>query len=172
MFGEEDDLAGVHFDVADDLADGFEDGGVTGDAGGLRVDDDEEAIGRKGGDDAGGFVEGGVEAGAGFGGSDGQGEGEFVVALADVGLVVDAVKDPLTQVAFEMQEKVGDGVLVVAAAVSELVIGELVEAVGDGLLHLFEALDGVGDEVVGDGVGGHAPFYGWRGYSRSDAGAA
>lgn len=165
MLGEQDDLAGVEFDVADDLEDGIEDADVAGEAGGLRVDDGEQAVGRQGGEDADGFVEGGVEAGAGFGGRDGEGEGELGVALADVGLVVDAVENPLAQVAFEMQEEIGDGVLVVAAAMRDLVVGQLVEAAGDGLLQVFEALDRVGEEVVGDGVlrgrrgasrGGHA----------------
>ena len=123
LLGEQDDLAGVHFDVADDLEDGFEDGGVTPGAGGLGVDDFEQALGRNGGDDAAGFVERGVEAGAGGGGIGCGRQREFLVALADVGLVVDAVENPLAHVAFEMQEKVGDGVFVIAAALPLLVVG-------------------------------------------------
>jgi len=146
----------VHFYVADDLEDGFEDGSVAPGTGRLGVDDDEQAVGWEGGDDAGGFVEGDIEAGAGFGGVSGGGEGELFVALADVGLVGDAVEDPLAHVAFEVEEKVGDGVFVVAAAMTLLVDGELVETGGDGFLGLVEAGGGVVEEVVGDRVGGHA----------------
>jgi hypothetical protein len=156
LLGEQDDLAGVHFYVADDFEDGFEDGGVAPGAGGLRVDDGEQAVGGEGGDDAGGFVERGVEAGGCVGGVGGRGEGELLVALADVGLVGNAVEDPLAHVAFEVQEKVSDGVLVVAVAMPGLVFGELVEAGRDGFLGLVQAGGGVGEEVVGDGVRGHA----------------
>lgn len=89
----------------------------------MGVDDGEETAGGDGGDDAGGFVDGAVEAGAGGGGCDGGDEGELFVALADVGLIVDAVEDPLAEVAFEMDQEVGDGVFVVGVAVEDLVVG-------------------------------------------------
>ena len=47
LLGEQDDLAGVVVEVADDLVDGDEDGGVTPGTGGLRVDDFGEACGRQ-----------------------------------------------------------------------------------------------------------------------------
>lgn len=152
LLGEEDDLAGVVVEVANDFEDGFEDGGVAGEAGGLGVDDGEKAVGGDGGDDVGGVVEGAVEAGEGFGGRDGERGVEFGVALADVGLVVDAVEDPLAEVAFEVNEEIEDGVFVVAGVVTDLFVGELVEAAGDGLLQVFETRGGAGEEVVGDGV--------------------
>jgi len=67
LLGEQDDLAGVHFEVADYFVDGLEDGGVAPGAVWLRVGDVEEAGGIEGGDDLGGFVDGSVEGGAGFG---------------------------------------------------------------------------------------------------------
>ncbi len=66
---------------------------------------------------------GGVEAGTGFGGGGGGSEGELGVALADVGLAVDAVENPLADVAVEMQEEIEDGVFVVATAVMEEIFG-------------------------------------------------
>jgi len=100
LFGQQDDLAGVHFHVADDFEDGFEDGGVTPGAVGLGVDDDEQPCRIEGSDDAGGLVDGGIETGARFAGGNGDGERKFCVTLADVGLVVDAVEEPLAHVAF------------------------------------------------------------------------
>ena len=75
LLGEQDDLAGVHLHVADDLEDGLDDGGVAPGAGVLGVDDDQQAVGREGRNDAGGFVEGAVEAGGCVGGVGGGGEG-------------------------------------------------------------------------------------------------
>jgi hypothetical protein len=121
LLREEDDLAGVVFDVAYDLGYSFENGSVTPGAVGLRVDHVQQVFGVEGGDDAGGFLEGVGEVGPRDDGCGGGLESEFVVAATDVRLVGDAVQYPLAHVAFEMQEEVGDGVFMVAAAGPELV---------------------------------------------------
>jgi len=82
-------------------------------------------------------------------------EGELVVALADVGLVVDAVEYPLADVALQMQQQIDDGVFVVAGAVLELSLGELVTATGDFGLLALEVGNGEGQEVGGYGIGFH-----------------
>ena len=107
------------------------------------------------GDDLAGFVECGGEAGEGGAGVDGRREGELVVAAADVGLIVDAVEDPLADVAFEMQEEIADGVFVRAAALPDLLLGELAEAGGDVTVKGLHLLGGEGEEVGGDDVFGH-----------------
>ena len=67
---------------------------------------------------------------------------------------------------------------IVTAAMVHLLVGELVEAAGDGFLQALETSGGVGEVVVGDGVGGHeghfttrlwdragrANLYGWLAY--------
>ena len=100
----------MHLDVADNFEDGFEDGGVAPGAGRLGIDNDQQAFGGDGRDHPAGFLERAVEAGGCVGRVGGGSEGELFVALADVGLVVDAMQNPLAQVAFEMQQQVGDGV--------------------------------------------------------------
>jgi hypothetical protein len=74
--------------------------------------------------------------------------------LPDVGLVVDAVQDPLADVAFEVQQQVGDGILVIAATVPELFFVEFADASGDSSLALAHTGRGVREEVFG---------YGWHG---------
>ena len=91
-------------EVADDLVDRDEDSGVSPSAGGLRVDDFGEAGGRKVRDDLAGFVDRCGEVREGGARVRGWSEGEFVVASPDVGLVVDAVENPLADVALEMQQ--------------------------------------------------------------------
>lgn len=166
LLGEQDDLTGVHLDVPDDPEDGLKDGGVPPCATGLRVDHREETLGRKRGDDADGFMEGEVEALAGFGRRDGEIEGELFVAPTDVRLLTDAVEDPLAKIAFEVQEQVGDGVFVVAATLKDLLVGEPGETACDGRLQMFELRGGVGEKVVGDGVGGHAVILRCDGHGR------
>jgi len=131
LFGEHEDLAGVQLDVADDLKDRFEGGEVAPGAVGLGVDDGEEIVSRERAEDVAHLFERGVEAGVGFRGQGGGRDGELFVAVADIGLAGDAVEHPLAHVAFEVQQQVGHGVFVVAAAVPHLLFGKLGDTFGD-----------------------------------------
>ena len=87
-----------------------------------------------------------------FCGRDGRLQREFLVARAHVGLFGDAVQNPLAHIAFKMQQQVGDGVLVITAAVPELFFRKLRDAGGDLLALEFKPGDGEGEEVFGYGL--------------------
>jgi len=148
------DLAGMQLDMPYYLKDSFQHREVPPGPRRLWVDDSEKLVLRKRPEDVADLFHGGVEGGVGLGGGGGGREGELVVAAADIGLARDAVDHPLAHIAGEMQQKVGDGVLVVAATVPHLVLGELGNALGDLTLSEFEASDGEGEEVSGDGLHG------------------
>ncbi len=124
-------------------------------AGWLRVDDFGEALGRQIRNDLAGFVDRGGEAGEGRARADGRREGELVVAAADVGLIVDAVENPLADVALEMEKEVADGVFVRSAALPYLLLGKFAEAGADVAVKGLHLLGGEGEEVGGDQVFGH-----------------
>lgn len=155
LFREKNDLTGVMVEVAHYLVNGDEDGGVPPCAGGLRVDDLSEAGRWKVRDDLARFVDCGAEVCEGGDDVDGWRESELIVAAADVRLIVDAVKDPLADVAFEMQKEVAHGVLVWGPALPDLFFSELVETGGDGAVKRLHLFGGVGEEIGGDDVVGH-----------------
>src|SRR5579875_3381357 len=70
LLGEQDDLAGVVLEVADDLVDRHKDRRVPPCARGLRIDGFGEALGGQRGDDLRGLIEGRGEARKGFAAAD------------------------------------------------------------------------------------------------------
>ena len=67
-------------------------------------------------------------------------------------MIVDAVKDPLADIAFEMQKEVANGVLMRPAALPDLLLVEFAKAGGNVAVKRLHLSGGVGEEVRGDGV--------------------
>lgn len=154
LFRQQNDLPGVQLQMTHDLEDRLENGVIEPRAVGLRVDSVEQPFFGDGAEDAARLIERREEAAAGLGQRGGWSDGEFVVALADVRLAVDAVQNPLADVAFEMQQQIGDGVLVISAATPGLLLSKLLQAADDLLPGAFGAGVGEGEEVLGDGLHG------------------
>jgi hypothetical protein len=150
--GGGEDLAGVLGEVLDDVVDGFEDGDVVV----LGTDGLGELFGGESFEDGAGELDGVVELGPKLGLGDAGAGGELGVAGAGIGLVIDAVEDPLPDVAGEVKAEVGDGVGGLGGAEPELVLIELLEADVDAGEELAKLAGGELEEEVFSGGHGKA----------------